>query len=365
MVVSGSQLFWIIVTTEVIAMLGLRISPAILMAKQDAWISMLAGGGLGMLLTALTVNLSKLHPKQTVTQFSQALLGKWLGRVISIPYLLVWSLLTAGLLRSFSDFLHLILVDRTPLWMIMLLLTGLMVYMTYSAGITGIGRYCELMGPIIVITLFGSFVLNAGNIDLHHLLPVYSDSGWMNIAKGSLGPAFWYPGPFSLLVIPAFMPNLRKALSRSLLGCGVTVLMLTIATLMVLLIFGANLSSQTRFPYFMYVRTIDIFNFIQNVDIFIIFIWIFGVTAQLSLYLFMFSYEASQWVLVKDWRKIVWFAAPGVYIIAMMIPNETILSQYDKLWVNMVFPVCGILIPMLLWCITAFKNRARKSIKPV
>jgi spore germination protein KB len=358
MKISGNQLFWIVVTTEVITMLGLRISPAIIIAKQDAWLSMLIGGGLGIALCLLVVHLSMLHPNQTLTQFSQSLIGKWLGRLIVIPFLLVWYVLSAALLRSFADFLHLVLVDSTPIWMIMLLLIGVTIYLTYTAGINGIGRFCELMGPIIILMLLLCIILNIGNVDLHQLMPIYFDSGWLNILKGSLAPAFWFAGPFTFLVIISFMQHPQKALSRSILGVGTTIFLVSVSTLMVLLVFGPNLAAKIRFPYFMFVRTINILNFIQNIDIFIMFIWIFGVFAQLSLYLFIVSYETAKWFKAKKWQNMIWFGAPVIFILAILIPDETSFTQYDKFWSSVIFPVCGICIPLLLWIITIIKKKS-------
>jgi spore germination protein KB len=354
----GSQLVWIIVTTEVNALIGITISPAILISKQDTWLSMLVGGGLGLVLTLLVVHLSTLHPNQTLTQFSQALLGKWLGRLIVIPYLIAWYTLSAYLLREFTSFLQPILIDRTPLWIIMILLLGLMVYLTCSAGITGIGRLCQIVGPIIIFVLIVCFILNIGNADWHNLLPVYVDSGWVNILKGSLRPSFWFAGPFTLLVIISFMQNPQKAIAKSMLGVGINIFMVLTATLMVLMVFGPNLAAKIRFSYFMYVRTIDILNFIQNLDIFTIFIWIFGVTIQLSLYLFVASYETAQWFNVKEWKKIIWFGAPAIFLMAILIPNELFLATYEKFWASVIFPVCGIGIPLLLWIVSVVKKKA-------
>ncbi|MDR6881269.1 endospore germination permease [Bacillus sp. 3255] len=359
MKLSGNQLFWIIVTTEVIAMIGLRISPAIIIAKQDAWLSMLIAGGIGIALSLPVIHLSMLHPNQTLTLFSQSLLGKWFGRILVIPFLIVWYILSAALLRSFADFLHLVLVDRTPLWMIMILLVGVTIYMTYSAGITGIGRFCELMGPVIMLTLLISIILNVGNVDLRYLQPVYFDSGWLNIVKGSLAPSIWFAGPFTFLVIISFMQQPQKALSRSIWGICTTVLIVSISTLMVILVFGPNLSAKIRFPYFMFVRTIDILNFIQNVDIFIMFIWIFGVFAQLSLYFFIASYETAQWLKMKEWRKMIWIGAPIIFIMAFLIPDETAFTQYDKFWTSVIFPVCGITIPLFLWIIAMIRKKSK------
>ncbi|SFJ30576.1 spore germination protein (amino acid permease) [Paenibacillus sp. UNC496MF] len=239
----------------------------------------------------------------------------------------------------------------------MLLLLGLMIYLTYTAGITGIGRLSEFVGPVIMITLVVSFILNIVNADWHNLLPVYADSEWKNILTGSLGPAFWFPGPFTLLVVIAFMHNPKKALSKSMLGVGITIFMVFASTLMVLMVFGPDLAAKIRFSYFLYVRTINILNFIQNIDIFFMFICIFGVTAQLSLYLFVASYELGQWLNNKNWRRIILYIAPAIFIMAVLIPDETAITAYDKFWSSVIFPVCGIGIPLLLWIISIVKKK--------
>jgi spore germination protein KB len=356
MKLSGWQLVWIIVT-EVVAIIWINITPAILISKQDAWLSILAAGCIGAALTFLVVHLSILHPHQTLAQFSRVLLGKWLGKLIVLPYLIAWYTLSAYLLRAFSNFLKPILIDKTPLWIIIILLLALTVYLSNTRGITGIGRFCEIVGPIMIVVLMISFILNVGYADWHRLLPVYADTGWANIVKVSVRPAYWFAGPFTLLVIVAFMETPRKALYKSMIGLGITVAMAVMATLVVLMTFGPNLAAEIRFSYFVYVRTIDILDFVQNLDIFVVFIWVFGVVAQLSLYLFVASYETAQLLRIKNWRKIIWFSIPGIFIVAILIPDETVIVLYDKLWVSVIFPVCGIGIPLLLWLVTVIRRK--------
>jgi spore germination protein KB len=169
----GVQIFWIVVTIEVVMAVWLRIAPAITTSKQDAWLSMLVGGFMGVGVTFLAVRVSMLHPGQSLAIFSQKLLGKWLGRLIVLPYVAAWYLLAANVLRTFGDFVHLILLDKTPVWMIMLLMTILMTYITYYCGIQGIARFCEIVGPIIILTLVISFILNVRNVEWKQIFPIY------------------------------------------------------------------------------------------------------------------------------------------------------------------------------------------------
>lgn len=361
MKITGWQLFWIVGTVEVVMAVWLRISPAVEIAQQDAWLSMLLSCVLGVAITYLVVRVGMLHPGRSLAQFSQELLGSWLGKLVTIPYFAAWFILSGDVLRSFADFIHLVLLDRTPVWLLMAMIVGAAVYLTGTSGITGIGRFCEIAGPVTIITLLISFLLNAWNTKWSDLLPVIGDASLTEIVKASLAPASFLGESFMLLVLLSFISSSKHILRKSMMSVVYTGIMVTMATVMVLLVFGPEVAKELRFPYFMMVRSINILNFIQNLDILVIFIWIFGVFAKISLYLFITSYEMAQCFRIKSWRRLIWFSAPVIFTIGMWIPNEETIMVLQKLWETIVIPICAIAIPLCLWIVTSAKRKLIKA----
>ncbi|MBJ9990366.1 MULTISPECIES: GerAB/ArcD/ProY family transporter [Paenibacillus] len=361
MKLTGSQIFWTLSTVEVVMAVWLRVSPAIETAKQDAWISIIVACGIGLAITYLVTHVSLLHPGQTLTQFSRKLLGGWIGRIVILPYFAAWLLLSGDVLRAFADFIHLTILDRTPVWVLMVMMLTLAIYLTGISGITGIGRFCEMAGPVTFVILIISFLLNVTNVKLLHILPVVGDSSLQEIFKASLPPASFFGESFMLLVLLAFISSYKKAYAKALSSVAFAAIMVMLATIMVLLVFGPHVSKELRFSYFMLVRSINILNFIQNLDVFVIFIWIFGVFAKISLYLFITSYEMAQWLPIKNWKKLMWFSAPAIFIIALLIQNEATIVTLQMLWERIVIPVCAIAIPLLLWMITVMKRKMAKN----
>lgn len=361
MKLTGSQIFWTLSTVEVVMAVWLRVSPAIEIAKQDAWMSMIIAGAIGLATTYLVMHVSLLHPGETLTQFSRKLLGGWIGRIVILPYFVAWLLLSGDVLRSFTDFIHLTILDQTPIWILMVMILALAVYLTGISGITGIGRFCELAGPVTFVALVLTFLLNVTNTKLLHILPIVGDSSWQEVFKASLSPASFFGESFMLLVLLAFISSNKKIIVKALSSIAFTAIMVTLATVMVLLVFGPYVGMELRFSYFMLVRTINILNFIQNVDVLVIFIWIFGVFAKISLYLFITSYEMAQWLQVKNWKKLIWICAPAILIIALLIPNEAAIIMVQKLWERIIIPVCAIAIPLFLWMITVMKRKIAKQ----
>ncbi|SCW49939.1 Spore germination protein [Paenibacillus tianmuensis] len=90
------------------------LSPTIIEVKQDAWISAAFGGVVGLCIVFLAVKLSLLYPDQTFVQYSQQILGKWLGKIIIVPYFALWYSLDGMILRDSSEFVYLALFNKTP-----------------------------------------------------------------------------------------------------------------------------------------------------------------------------------------------------------------------------------------------------------
>ena len=136
MKISGRQIFWMMFTFEVGQSLLLVIPATIRTAKQDAWISILIAGDRGCSYF-LATTLGSLYPKQTLIEFSQTILGKWLGKLLLIPYFFGWYMIIWITVREFGEFIIIALFHNTPLWVIVLTAMLLLILLFTKAGWRG------------------------------------------------------------------------------------------------------------------------------------------------------------------------------------------------------------------------------------
>ncbi|MEH7117157.1 endospore germination permease [Neobacillus vireti] len=360
MKISGSQIFWMMFTFEVGNSLLLTLSTAIRTAKQDAWISIVIAGLVGIAITFLATTLSSQYPNQTMIQFSQTILGKWLGKLMMIPYFLLWFSVIGVIVREFGDFMITALFHKTPLWVIIFTTMLLLIFITYQGGVEGIGRLSEIVGPIVLLMITVLIILDLGNMNWHYILPIYHDSGFLPILKGSFPPmASFFGESVMMTMFVFFMEKPDKASTRAMWGIGVAVFMVSIGTLAVILTFGPNLPSRLLYPFYDMSRFISVMEFIQNVDIFIVIIWFFSIFIKLALYMFIASYGTAQWFHLKDWRKVVWLLAPISFVMAVSIKNIQVFAHYyDKFFVlPFVFPINMIGIPLLLLIVGKIRKK--------
>lgn len=359
MKISGLQLFWLIVCTETGLSLLLTVSSAIARAKQDAWISVGLAGFFGIGVVFLAAKVSLLHPDQTFIQYSQTILGKWLGKLIIVPYFVMWYSLDGIVLRDSSDFIYISLFTKTPLSVVMIALLILAVYVIYIGGIEGIARCSEIMGPLILLMIAGTCVLALKYLDWHQLTPVYADSGWKSILSGALPSGAFYGEMVLFMMVFCFLSDSRQTLSRAIWGMAIPSFLLFVAAALAIMTFGPMLSATMWFPFFNMTRFISVLSFIENVDILVVVIWMFSVFIKLSLFLFVTIYGTAQWLHIKNWRKLIGFVVPIVFIIALIPKNiaEVVIDFPLKFWVPYIMPINVIGIPLLLWIVGTIRNR--------
>ncbi|MCK8489912.1 spore germination protein [Paenibacillus sp. MBLB2552] len=356
MKIKGSQLFWILATTYIVMAIGVVLTPTVSIVQQDAWISLLASGAAGVIITILLGKLALLHPDQSLFQVCRKLLGKWLGRIIVLPYFCAFIGITSVVVRAQVDFIQSILLNGTPTWAIMIILFSITFYLTLG-GITNIGRFSEITGPIFYFLIFLSFILNWGNIRLERLLPVYVDHGGLEIVQGMVPFAPLLAGQaIVLLVLSSFMTDPKQVPSHAVAAAGIASFTIVMSVVMCIVVLGPELTMKLNTPIFVTIRAIDIMDFIQNLDVFFIFIAIFGTVIKLSSYAFVASYEMSKWLNLKNWKPMVWFVVPIIMIISMNLHGPTYMGVFLKIWSMFVVPICVIIIPLLLWITYLFKR---------
>jgi len=140
MKISGIQIFWMIAAMELGMTLLMTMTSSLQAAKQDAWISMIIAGGIALFIAFVATQLAVLYPNQTLVQFTETILGKWIGKFVIVIYMVQWYTIIPIILRQFTDLIELLLLPSTPRAPIVILMVLLVVYVTYAGGIDGIGR---------------------------------------------------------------------------------------------------------------------------------------------------------------------------------------------------------------------------------
>jgi spore germination protein KB len=336
----------------------MTLSPSLEAAKQDAWLSIIVAGLIALLVALLATRAAHLYPGQTLIEYSETILGAWLGKAVVITYLVQWYTIIPIVLSQFTDLVQIMLLQGTPREAVALLMVLLIVYATYAGGIEGIGRCSEFLGPVILIMI--SFVLIASLNHIHwkNIMPVYADSGMAGIWGGTLAPASYLGHSVEYLMFAFFINQPRKGAPFAFGAVITAVLFVLMTTVMTIMTSGVNLSSKAWYPFFEMTKRISLFGFIDNLDAIPVVIWIASVFVKLAIYLFITSYGTAQFLKVSNWRTMVWFIAPVIFVFSLFPQNVTEATAHYLLnyWVPVALPVNMIGLPLLLLIVGKIKQ---------
>ncbi|GGB69299.1 GerAB/ArcD/ProY family transporter [Fictibacillus barbaricus] len=357
MKLSNVQIFWILTTHALGVTLMLTIRQTISISRQDAWISVLIGGAFSLLIVYVAVKLSQMFPKMTFVEYTQLLLGKKLGKLVLLLYFAQWYTVNGVILREFSELMKLTM-PQTPTFVIIIGMLLIVVFATYH-GIEIIGRCSEFIGPIIIISILVTFILNINNMDISKLSPVFEETGTAAILKGAIPTAGFVGQNFVVFMLIAFLSKPKDGLKAALWGTAIPSIVVALATLIVIATFSPFLPSHMWYPYFRLIRVISVLDFIQNVDVIFIVVWLTSVFMRLALIFFAATYGAAQFFNVKNWRRLIWINAPVVFLISLL-PQSVVMSDIlypVYITQRIALPIVMFGIPLFLLILAKVKKR--------
>src|SRR5699024_6560587 len=207
-------------------------------AKHDAWISILLTGIIIQIFIFIYGCLLRRFPNYTLFDIAIHLLGKVVGRIFIVLFILSYLGVATLIMARFSYFLKTWMMPMTPKWILLLILSFTVIFIVIE-NIQVIGRFTFLMS-IVFIGFFVVSIYALKYINITHILPIGSN-GIASITKGIEPALFSFQGFEFLLILHPFVKatprNIIKA--TSIANIFIT-LFYTMLMLITLLYFSEN-----------------------------------------------------------------------------------------------------------------------------
>jgi len=363
MKISNLQLFWLLFCFETGNTILITISPAIFRAKHDAWISFILASVLGIMIVFVAAKAGLLYSDHTLIEFSQKIFGKWLGKAIVLCYIIQWYLVLPNIMGEFVEFTKIILLESTPPWVLIITMVLLIIYGCYIGGIEGISRCSEVFGPIIFLSILCMLVLSISNMDVNRIMPILSDKDFGAIFHGGLTPLSFFGESVVVLMLISFMAEPKKGPKIAVIALVISSMLVTFMALAVLFIFGGQVAGNLRFPAFDAASVISLMDFIQNLEILAVLIWIISVFIKLSVYVFVASYGTAKFFKMKDWRKIIWVVGGTTTFLSILDAQYAYFGAnfLHRFWIPYVMPINMIGLPLLMLVIGSIRKKKNSN----
>ncbi|MGG1517027.1 endospore germination permease [Paenibacillus oryzisoli] len=328
---------------------------AVRAADSGAPLVTLMGFLLGLSGLWLLTKLGMRFPTQSIIEYSEELIGKWVARGFSVLIIMFFCLLTALASREFGEVVVTSVLTKTPLEVtviVMLLLAAI----SSRVDITTFTYFHHFYFPIIVFPGLLIVVLSLKNAHLINLLPLWGNEH-SGLSGGILTMAALFQGSFIMTIVIPSMRRPERAMIAGYVGmaiAGALYILIVIATVGV---FGAEEIKKLVWPTLELAKTTSLpANILERLDGAFLAVWVTAVfTTLLSTY-YVAIYFSTQLLRLRDHKMFAFFLIPFIYVTAML--SQNLMQMYE---IIQIVGRCGLVFtiayPFVLFVVAMIRKK--------
>lgn len=329
-------------------------------AKQDAWMSVILGGILGMIMMSLWYRLANMFPGELPAQYFPKVAGKYIGTGLSLLYVWFCFHLAALVIRNVVEVYMTTVFVYTPPCVIYAMSSFLSLYALFS-GFEPFARTTELVIPVMLLLTAGILLLTAATPDLikmENFLPMF-EKGVVPMLKGAFAN-FGFPFGETIVLLSTLPHVKRQSESKKYLIWAFVIGTLTLTLIQVrnIAVLGPAQLKGSVFPSLLAVQMINVGQFIQRLDALVLFVWTFGAFKKGTVCLFAVIDNLKVILGIKDKKLLIFPICATTACFSRLLYRNTI-DMLD--FADYVFPVYAfpfeVIIPSLILVLAVIRKK--------
>ncbi|MDD9265648.1 endospore germination permease [Paenibacillus sp. GCM10023248] len=326
-------------------------------AREDAWIAAILGLIVGLLLVTMYSFLRRQLPQNTLVGNCEELLGKWLGKAVSLLYFGFFFILAALVLRNLGDFISTQVLVDTPLQFTHIFFLAIII-LGIRNGLETFTRTSEIFLPWVLTFFFLMFILLPTQMKAGNILPILGQ-GIKPVVRASV-PLIGTPY-LELVLFFTILPYVSqtKKLGKSFLtGVAIGGSLIVIVSLLSILVLGDDLTSVQMYPSFSLARRISIGNFLERLEVIMAGIWFITIYFKLTLCLYASATTLGEVFRMSEIRQL--YLPLGMSLVVLSVvayPDAAYFIQFaSRIWV-FYSATFGFVIPLILLLLAAIRRK--------
>jgi len=330
-------------------------------AKQDAWLAVIIAISWAIILLLMFSRILSLYPGKDLFDILQIVMGKFVGKIISI--LMIWFAFHLGtlVLRNLLAFTETLVFPDTPVVVPMLFFIILIIW-SLKAGIEVFGRCSEFFIWIVVIIFFFLLILLIPTMDTNNLKPMLSN-GVKPILRGALSN---FSLPFGQTVIFTMVfsniaktKNYKKVFMIGLLMGGLIIFLTILTNVLVL---GSETISGTYFVSTLVVSLVHLGELFERLDVTVLIVFLVCVFVKIGMCMFAVCNGISKVFGFDDYKFIATPVALLMLSFSFFIHKSTMemASWAADVWPYYSF-VFQVIIPLFIFILVELRAKKLRT----
>lgn len=345
---------------------SILIVPSVLAegVKQDAWIAAILGIIIGVIVIWLFCLIIQWFPNLTFVEICEKILGKWIGKAVSLLFVSMAFIYAASLLYYSGTFLNIHLMPNTPMIALNLLL-ALAIVMGVRLGIETIARSAEILIFFFFIFFLLLVLFILPEMKLENIQPIF-EAGPIPIIQStkSVIEVTSVNAVVLLMIFPACINNLKQAKKSFYIGYLIGGLVIIILTFLCIAVLGFYSTAAEYHPSYELAKRINIGNFIQRIEASMAGLWIIALYIKATLYFYVSVLGLAQIFNRKDYKPLTIPLGVIVVVLSVVMYPSVVYQEHWNATIGIYYSYSiGLLLPLLLLIVNAIRKTHLKKEK--
>ncbi|MDV3428035.1 MAG: spore germination protein [Bacillota bacterium] len=294
----------------------------ILQAGRDAWLSLLFAWFLDVLLAIVYAYMGVRFPGQNMVQYSITILGKAAGSIVGFQFIALFLFISGALQKGLSLVLKKAFFPDIP---IEIILISAFIVIGYGAlkGVEAIGRVCEILGPIYLISPIVLFLFLLPEVKIDYLKPQLESGFYPAISGTPVILSF-----IGICIIMGMFQPICNKIENAFIAKFTAVSLGVSVTIMIVMgaigVFGLPQAQNMITTSLELARYIHIGGFFQRIEAIWMMIAIGATIVTSAVLIWAFSLGLSQILKLKTYKPLVIPSTLISFAIALTSPNNSV-----------------------------------------
>lgn len=298
-------------------------------------------------------------PKQSIIEYSEMIIGKWLGKLYSFVLIVFFTILTGLAAREFGAVILTAVLQETPLEVTVLVMLVMAAIYTRE-NFNTFAYIHNFYVPAILIPGFIIVITSLSKANFLYLEPVLGNISTQSLT-GTLTITALFQGAFIITIIIPVMEKPKKAMKAAIWGIAISGGFFVMMVAAALSLFGPEELKESMWPTLELARATQLpGNLLQRLDIVFLPVWVTAVfTTIYSNYMFT-AHALKRLFQLKDHKMMAFFLLPIVFLVAML-PKETFQLYRVIHFVGLLGICVTIVVPTLLVILSKLRKLPKKE----
>jgi len=323
--------------------------------KQNTWIVWLIGFVIILFMLFIYTSLNNKFPRKSLIEINDLVYGHFLGKIISILYIMYFLYIVAANFRFIADFFSIYLFPQTD---IAIFIIGVLIVSMYALkkGLEVIARSAIVIAILAVIVDITITILTLEYFRITNFLPVFQ----INLKEFVQGINLMVAIPIGeiivfLMIFPC-VNDVNQVKKSAFLGCiigNIFFLMIILRNISVL----GNIEAIHVLPSYQVARIINVGDIITRMEVLIAIILLFDEFLKICIFYYATAVSTAQIFKLKDYKILV----IPIGIISVVFSISMFNSAVEHLYyASSIYPIYTLLFiiifPVLSFIIASIRK---------